>query len=205
MIIELYGLPGSGKTTFARDFSCFLGCKPVSIKSKKELLYLNVIFLAKHPVLFFKLFWLIIVQSTSWRMFYSKCVNVFFYRNAKYEKARRNKTSLVDESFFQNLLSFFENSLQKEDVVKYINILPKPDMLIMFDISPSENERRLADRDYTLRAGYGDEYVANWKEVMRKNDRLLLEVLDDSKINHMIVDEHVDAARVYKELFKNER
>ena len=132
MIIEFYGLPGSGKTTAAQKLKEVQGVEPVTITGRRELCFLSAKFALKNPKAFFLTFGLILVNSRDLKMFYYKLMNVLLYRTAKYEKAlEAHMPVLLDEGLFQNVLSLFERPMTKEKLLHYARVLPKPDTLLV--------------------------------------------------------------------------
>src|SRR3989344_4218701 len=97
MIIEFVGLPGSGKSTFAKRLAEHGSWKLVSVSGRAELVFYNVLFLFWHPISF--------VQGISWfwryrglrELWYTKFANLFLVHNAKYMKARRYPRAIIDQ------------------------------------------------------------------------------------------------------------
>ena len=186
MIIEFYGLPGSGKTTTARQLVSSSGFEKVKIKNIKEITFFNLLFLFKHPVKFFVLLYFIISNSNSMSMFYSKFINAFLVRNAKYEKALRYKNAIIDEGHFQNILSVFEKPITEKSLMKYLRFTLYPDFLIIFDINKEELAKRIEKRGYISREDLGTKYLEGWKKVTAKNHELLLSSKDRLDVRYLV-------------------
>lgn len=172
MIVELFGLPGSGKTTLARKLEAEKGFKIIKINNRKELLYFNFIHFFKYPVgssvnLFF-----ILKNSPNMKLFYYKFMNFFMDINARYEKARFCDKAVLDQGYFQNILSVFENPITIDLLKIYLKYLPKPDKLIIIDTSPEEALNRTQERGYYARERFGKDYVENWRETVLWNYNL---------------------------------
>lgn len=200
MIIELYGLPGTGKTTVAKRIAERTDFKIVVIKNKRELAWLNTLFFLKHPTRFFMLLWYIAVNSHGPRMFYYKFMNSFLLNNAKQQKALHFKNALIDQGYFQNIISVFEAPLTHEILKRYTKLFLFPDMLLFFSAPSFTREQRAIQRGRFSREQFGNEYVASWKKIIEKNDELLKECISGLSVHHRIVDAGRDGEEVYREV-----
>jgi broad-specificity NMP kinase len=149
MIIELFGLPGSGKSTLARALESSGEASRIRIGTRGELVWRNVIFVARRPILSLRLLSYIVRYVGSLSLLYTKFMNLFLEHNAKYEKARLQRGDVViDQGHFQNLLSLFERPMSEAALARYVRLLPKPDELWICRASEEERARRLAARGY---------------------------------------------------------
>ena len=189
MIIEFYGLPGAGKTTLAKalekeNFTI------VKIRTKWELAWYNFLFLAKHPIRFFRLFWQVLKNASSFKIFYTNFFNSFLHNNAKYQKALKFKRAIIDQGHFQNVISVFDNKLDLEKLKKCQKSFSRPDKLIVFEIDASLARKRMDSRGFVPRSEFDNKYQARWQEAMIFNDRLFRENLDLFKVQYVRVDGH---------------
>ncbi|MCK5510806.1 AAA family ATPase [Candidatus Parcubacteria bacterium] len=189
MLIELYGLPGSGKTTFAREITKERGYKIIKIRSKRELFFYNLIFLFKYPYKFFVQLFYLAGNSDNLKIFYFKLMNTFLDYNAKYQKAKKFENAILDQGYFLNVFAIFENKQTCEKMEKYLSYLLKPDLLIILDIPFSVSMERTKNRGYFAREDFSNEYKIKWQEAMKKNNRIFLNMINSIKINYVKVDE----------------
>ena len=107
MIIEFFGMPGAGKSTVARELAKDSSFRIIKIRKKTELLLLNFKYFTSHPIKFFKLFILVLKNSKNYQEFYYKFMNCFLDYNAKFQKAKKFEKAILDQGYFQNIISFY--------------------------------------------------------------------------------------------------
>ncbi|MBI5913470.1 hypothetical protein HY839_03475 [Candidatus Azambacteria bacterium] len=202
MIIELYGLPGTGKTTVAKKIEERTDFKIVAIKNKGELVWLNIIFFLKHPLRSFLMLRYILANSRGWRTFYYKFMNCFLLNNAKYQKAAYFKNALIDQGYFQNIISVFEAPLNAKALKRYTKLFLPSDMLLIFSAPSFVREQRTDQRGRFSREQFGDEYVTAWKGMIEKNDALLKEYVSELPARSRIVDAGRDSDEVFREVIE---
>lgn len=201
MIVELCGLPASGKSTFARELARHNVFTRIKIKRKSELLWFNVLFFLRYPIFFIKTLLCITKNAPSRTILYAKIMNVLLHHNAKYVKAKKYTHSVIDEGHMQNVISLFETRLTKALVMKYVTGLPAVDKVILFDLPEQLLDQRVNERGYFAREGMGDAtYRAKWKQVIRHNIQLLRASLEKSRIPHTVVGTQEAAALLLEEL-----
>lgn len=190
MIVEFYGLPASGKSVTAERIAQETDFKVITVKNKSELLFLNILFACKHPVVTATTLWHIVRNSKNSKTFYFKYMNSLLHRNARYEKARRHKNALIVEGYFQNILSLFEKTITETEMKAYLRILPKPDKLIIFDLSSEERVKRLRERK---NADFERHSNPAYNRVMEENNALFKRVIEDSSHEYFAIDAGQDA------------
>lgn len=207
MVIEFYGLPGIGKTTIAKQLAASAGYKIVAINSRRELVWYNILFLIKHPVRFFVLFYYLIRYfrgpGSNWRLFYLKFMNIFLHHNAKYEKAKKYQRAIIDQGYFQNIISLFERKVSDQTIKKYINYFIFPDILFVFTLNFKKREERLTKRKYQIREGYGKHYQKEWFRVIEYNNQILLKCLDKISVKYFMVRTDQPINKVVKQISEN--
>lgn len=177
MIIELFGLPATGKTTLAKKIESGSDFKIVKVKNKGELFWYNVLFFLLHPIRFFRGLDYMKKNSPHGSLRRYKVLNLFFDTNAKYQKARRCKKAILDQGYLQNLLSLYEKKVDEKDMRQYARELLLPDKIIVLDVPFNETLRRAAERGYYTRDKFGEEYVQQRQDILRENYQTTLRVL----------------------------
>jgi len=159
MIIELFGLPASGKTTLARLWESER-IHLVQAPGQAALVILNLWFMLRYP---FRSVCLLsaLFQYAPPEARHLLFMNTFLVHNAKYilarHAARDGRIVIIDQGHFQNPLSVFEVPPPEHVLKAYLEILPKPDLLVVLDVSKAERDLRLANRDSLPRSEFGPE------------------------------------------------
>lgn len=144
MIIELYGLPGSGKTTFARKIVQYPGFTRVVLVTKKEILWYFFLGVVCRPVTFFYgAFLCVKYNATPFHIWNSYCT-----RYAKYQKACmcQEEYVILDEGPLQCLLALLQNELPEKVVSSHLIMLPQVGLTIVYDIGQRKRSLYLSAR-----------------------------------------------------------
>ncbi|MBI3573834.1 glycosyltransferase [Candidatus Kaiserbacteria bacterium] len=158
MIVELFGLPGSGKTTLAKSFA-EEGAIAVPAADRAGVINENILFILRHPFRALRLFSFILVHaSTQYR--FLLLANLFFAANAKYMRAhrvsKRGQIAVIDQGHFQTFLSLFDGAPHDSVLKELMHIVLKPDVLLILDVSKGERDRRTTERGRPLRPAAGE-------------------------------------------------
>lgn len=153
MILELVGLPGAGKTTYARQLCNSQRYTRVRITSVWELCWYNFLFAVRFPLTNFRLLlWCFRFRGPR-ALWYTKFTSVYLDYNAKYMKARRYQHTVLDQGHLQVFLSLFESTLPEAARHRLLRLLPKADHYVFFAISEATRHAQLGDRGYASRQG----------------------------------------------------
>ncbi|RMD59848.1 AAA family ATPase [Candidatus Parcubacteria bacterium] len=202
MIIEFYGLPGSGKTTVARRLSQELNIPIIKVRRRREVIWHSIKFFLRQPIKAAKLLKLVFKHSHFWQEFYYKLMNCWFDYNAKYSKGLKYPVAILDQGHFQNIVSLFDEEVAQKELKRFLNLLPCPDLLVVFDIPESQRQIALQKRGYLARQNFPSSYLKKWQEAFEHNHKLFLEVLPDLNLPHVFFKEEVDYKKL-KEKVKN--
>lgn len=159
MIIELFGLPGSGKTALAEAMKAH-GAILIPMPSRARLLFDAGVFWLSHPLLACRLFIHIMMRAPR-DVRYALFVNGFLGYAARYRRARAlsraGAVAVLDQGFLQLLISLGELPLA------LLESLPKPDLLVAVEADVSVREARMAARGWAPRAEFGPEERCAWQ------------------------------------------
>jgi len=195
MIIEFYGLPGSGKTTISRTLA-ERGGKYVYLHTSPrfETIRLVPLFAFKNPGK--ALFWFCELFKESMKFHFGTLfrykLHLLLISIAQYQQAQRNAETvyLLDEGLFQRILSIYETKKTREDIERYIRHIPKVDIVVIAENKSTEFYRfkESPHRYESPRLHLGKEYFENWMEVVRYNDAIIKSVLKGTQKNIVVCD-----------------
>ena len=188
MIIEFYGLSGTGKTILAKKFAESENFELIKVRTKKELLWYNFLYFVKRPIKFILTFFNLASNFGNRKLFYYKFMNTFLHHNAKYEKALKKKNALIDEGHAQNIISVFEKEIDDKKLKEYIKYLSKPDLLVVFCVESDRRKDFIKKRGYSSRENFGENYKKNWEKITEHNDEVFRNILDKCNYKFMVID-----------------
>ncbi len=180
MIVELVGLPGTGKSTLARRLADDGRFTLITVRGTKEILWRNLCSLIVHPIRWTRLLILTLRNLGPRTLWYEKFVNLFLVANAKYHKARSCEYALIDQGYFQNYLSLYESSQSREEYLSPLASIAQSDVVIFFDIPERERQARLSKRGYGTRERMGAEYRLRFEKAMQTGAAFLRTLFAES-------------------------
>lgn len=200
MIVELYGPPASGKSTFAKKLRRELEYERVRIVSRWKLVWYNVLFLCMHPVRFFALLYYTVRYVGSVKLFYYKLMNVLDYHASWVHARRVSHDCVLDQGHHQNVISFFECPVSEAVIRRFISYMPPVDMLVVFDIPRSQREVWLEERGYrSPREKLSQKVQKRWQEAYEINHRTFVTLVEGRK-DVRVVRSEADIENVYTEI-----
>lgn len=174
MIVELVGLPGTGKTTLAKA----LGAHGVLVgpaTSRTALLSDATIFFLRRPFLAFALLSAIMFR-TSHRRRYTLFMNCFLGYAAQYERARRISDAggfaILDQGHFQTIISF--GGLPSQ----IMRAFPHPDVLVVVEAPDDVQEERMRSRGHRPLTEQTVQDRVAWKRGAERSLEAAISVLD---------------------------
>lgn len=174
MIIELVGLPGSGKTTRAREMAREHGTNvvaaPVHVAALVVEGFLGVI---KRPVAAFCLLVLIMKESNR-DIRRSLLVNGWLGSSAKYWRARHG--GVIDQGYAQTLIGVLPKASDARTVACVLAGVRRDVELVWCDADPSVRASRLAQRPYQPRQEFGDSEVKRFSKESERAYRDIREI-----------------------------
>tara|TARA_B100002051_G_C16744327_1_gene646468 strand:+ start:3081 stop:3659 length:579 start_codon:yes stop_codon:yes gene_type:complete len=186
MIIEIFGLPGSGKSTLVSRIKDRGDISIVTLNAKREILYYT---LRSFQHIVFKCVDLLIalLSFTQPTLFW----NTFFIRSSKLYKAKKGVgTKVIEEGSHQNTLSHTRILRFKPLLQLYLYLLPKPDKVLILHITEEERQKNLEKRVWR-----SDVAKPGRTDSMQKIHKLLLELTEHD--SRYVVVSSVEEAEVY--------
>lgn len=199
-IIELYGLPGSGKTSLSKK----LAEKHMSTIRQQPtrrgfgLAY----FIAQFPGVFF--FWM---KEFSMSIFGRGASNLARFRLAilldtleAVGRAWYQEKGMVilEEGLFQRVASVYEVKKTSNELMPIVQHIPLPDALVVVDVT-EEHFARYRHSDHP-RAQLGENYLEAWKVMVEHNHQSLLEAIDRLGVTVLHAGKDTDVDLLYEEL-----
>lgn len=179
MIIELFGLPGSGKTAIKkvlirRDFG-----KDVVLNGTLERLIFCFVFAILHPLIC--LFWLSLLFTRDQKGLRKYKLSLLSVTFAKFQKARFLKQkSIIDEGFLQRILSMYEHQLTEQEIKKTLKYSLFPDKVLFIKGGGFDRFLKEEDRINSYRYKKGEAYIENWISILTSNTELIHKQLQNS-------------------------
>lgn len=168
MIVELFGLPASGKTTLAKQWEQN-GWTRVRLRSRRAIFLYFSLFFFLHPLKTIKLFFMILRFAGDISRGYLKIANLFFYNLALYQKATHYQKAVLDQGPHQVLLSLFEHEQPSRILEKTARLLPRPSILLILSIDEKTRSSRLAERGLLPREQFGKTSASQFAKVSEKH------------------------------------
>lgn len=178
MILEITGLPGSGKSTLSQTLS-ESGFVPVILdKGEKWLLLLSFIF--KHPFLFCSLLFRTKIEGLRKpRLFFYKIfllMSCVVRTEKAIQKAKKGERIVLEEGLLHYFLSLYEKKATEKEVIFYINNFVFSDFFVVLDCSMETCLSRIKDRNLYPRSGFGVDYEI-WFKILHFNLNLYKSIL----------------------------
>lgn len=168
MIVELVGLPGSGKSFLAPRIAAEHGVPIVRVGRLGQRPLYALLFAFSHPRLAFQL--LAISHEQSQGALRQIKRHRLVSALAKELKVRILGGGLIDEGLFQILLTLYEAPAEPARTEELLSMLPKADYRVYFVEAPEEmRQRRVRERGKTPRGELGPAYEAKWGRTLTAN------------------------------------
>ena len=189
MIIEFFGLPASGKTFTSRYLEKY-SLPTIKFNSKIKKYFSSLYFIFSFPLTSF--YFLLKLNSNS--IFKTK-IKLRIMRNilllstmACYQKAKLTKKPVIlDEGFFQIIHTIFETKQTKKQIFNLLEKIPKPHILIIFNIEKNLRIKRLKNNKNLREKLFSRNYFNNWYKTMEYNQDIIIEYFKNKNINTHII------------------
>ena len=211
MIVEFYGLPGSGKTTLSKRLAQKNPQRFIYLhtSSRGEIIKYGLLFFLFHPGMF--IFWLKELFVESQRKHFSQLfrykLHLLLITIVQYQKAKNypKKTVLLDEGLFQRILAIYDRKIDSKKIEKCFANIPKINLLVICQNPETEFFRfkNSVYREESPRVKLGEEYFKNWQDLVRENDKLIREKIKEKGMRFINVN-NIEELEKYLSLYHNE-
>ncbi len=178
-IIELFGLPGAGKSTLAEYIASHYSSEyyVVSVNRIERFFYF-LIFCAMYPFFVIRILRWVRASPQKLRRY---IVHLFSVSASKTLKSLlvvyfSNKKCVIDEGLFQRILSVAQTVLSHEDAVRHISKMPKWSRRVIA-VEGEGFDRYVSLSTQSPRSALGDEYLTSWVRIQKENYVLIREIL----------------------------
>ncbi|XKT75427.1 MAG: glycosyltransferase [Patescibacteria group bacterium UBA2103] len=191
MIIELVGLPASGKTYIARALEA-QGYTKVAIGGA-EILPHFFVYAFTHPWSVFRHFIFFLLNAGSPSVWYLKFANLFVRACALQQKASSYNRATIDQGLYQNLLSLFPKKPTQKTLERLSSLFPD-NILWIVEVPKDVREARLASRGVLPREEISTKEAESLKEVSRAVYAMLEECFENTNKTTFVVSGEEDAS-----------
>lgn len=185
MIIELFGLPASGKTTLSKAWEK-KGWPRVRLASRVEIGAFFLFFCILHPLRAVRACIFVVRFSGSVRLAHLKIANLLVYNLALWQKSRGLERAVLDQGPLQMLLSLFEHKQPAKILETLARILPKSDLVVALTAPAEVRRARLGGRSALPRAEYGIQASERLCEVAEAHFPLVLAIFNKLGVPHVV-------------------
>lgn len=172
MIVEFFGVPGSGKTTtlkrLVRESS--LKSQEIHIKGRIEVMLYLLLFVCIHPIK--AIYWFYLLYQHSHGLFGYKR-SLLLRSIALVMKAsvcdEEDRVTYIDEGLLQRSLSLFEGYMTPADVVRIYRYAIRPDVVLIFLEGTFSRYEDRHGQNTSPRMKKGKDYFISWKQQTEEN------------------------------------
>lgn len=174
MIIEFFGLPGSGKTCCAQACARKEGLRVVEVENRAAVYLWALVFACVRPALFFAFAKRIIKENKrNVILVRHKLFLLHLHAMAKEGRALFTRGNVIlDEGLFQAILSVYEREIGEEEVHVLARHFGKREIRLVY-APAGQREERLRRRARIPRQFLGKTYLGKWFPVLEKNHATL--------------------------------
>ena len=192
MIIELFGLPGSGKTYLAQN--CFSDRQHAVVKclGKFQQFFFALMFGLRKPLFFCYL--KILLLKENWckpSLLWHKYMMLLLPALAKEGKAlfSKNSTAVIDQGLLQLALSIYERKIEEPDIKRILSFCARENRKItIVEANKSVREKRMGDRGRRARGFLGEKYLAQWTPVLEYNYEVVKNAIIGSGMKYVLIE-----------------
>lgn len=183
IIVELFGLPGSGKTSlYERIKGKCVGLKVGKCRPTKKYFCFWIKIILRESIK---------VKSFGLLKFkISLLFNLYNRDVIKYEDF-----IIYDEGWLQRVLTFYESEISDSEIKEIFNHIQIPDKVIILKRDPKECFKRY-NHPENMRNKMGQEYLLEWKRVMIINKDIIKKYLERQKIDFIEIDSEFDVNQI---------
>jgi hypothetical protein len=172
LIVETFGLSGTGKSTYARELAAELRLPMIAIRNKLEKYFYYWLFWLLNPRLAGFLATRCLDQSRHDPRLRAHKWELYLKAVGREQKARVFRGGVIDEGLINFLLTLYEEPIPPHDLLLYRDLLPPQERQIhILETNEAERLKRISARNRVGRKNFGEEYYEQWSRVVAENYR----------------------------------
>lgn len=174
MIVELYGLAGSGKTYSTPHIAAEYGLPVADVGRRRERYACFLQFCLSHPALAGSLMLETVRRTIARPTLLLHKMKMLVSNLAKVQKAIKLGGGVVDAGLFQFLLVIYEEAVSETELAKFKDRLALRDYRILtFDVDDDIRTQRMTSRGPLPRGQFGEAYQRRWYDIYVANDKVV--------------------------------
>jgi hypothetical protein len=180
LIVETFGLSGTGKSTYARRLAAELRLPMIGIHNKLEKHFYYRLFRLFNRRLAGFLAERCLEQSRHDPHLRAHKWELYLKAVGREQKARIFRRGVIDEGLINFLLTLYEQPIPAGDLMLYRELLsPHERQVHIVETSEAERLKRLSARNHIGRKKFGAEYYDNWSRIVAENYRVVKRWAED--------------------------
>lgn len=181
MIIELLGLPGSGKTYYTKKFAQEYEMEAISFNKGFKKKFYAILFIIFHPFLFGILIKKLFIENRQdKKVLKHKLFNYLPGVIAREQKGRLSRRSVIDEGLIQFILAMYERKISKKDLRWCQSYFNKRFKIFIIETEEKIRQKRIQTRGRIPRGHLGIDYVNNWMKILEHNYLIYKDFIQDN-------------------------
>jgi hypothetical protein len=179
-IIELYGIPGGGKSTLARTIAAEHGFTHITALGVARLEYLTLFYHYTYTVLL----WLPLIIRNYFKVKSIKHlrynISLLFVSLKKIHLAQKSSEQklIIDEGLIQRFLSYSDLVLTDREIIRLLSASPLGTVLLLVNNRQVDQDRYDEAHD---RGSLGLKRLENWRQNMAQNISKITVILQSQK------------------------
>ena len=176
--LQLFGLPGSGKTHSAAEIAATQQAQLVALPKRTRRYWLCLRFLLRRPSRSGLLLATLLLETGLKPRLLVYKLRILIGCLAKEQAALSIRRAVIDMGLVQYTLTFYERPITASDLRTLARILAgEPYVICTFEVSLRTRARRLESRGGLPRDQFGNDYALAWQVISEANFDLICEFL----------------------------